>query len=219
MSDYIDADNGADLVLQEEVSEIEPNSEAYKAKKEEQKRERQARSREYTITKKQKTFSQKLKEAVFGEDVKNVPEHVFFNIIVPNVVKMFGDSVQGALSMTFRSLTGRRRDGRDDDSPYRNYDYNRQYRDERRRTATSANPDFSNFVFSTSDGVFDKIETFEDTLDHYEYLTVADVKSELGETPRSVDRKWGWKSVRDFDAEPDGDGWILVTPRAKYLGD
>lgn len=219
MSDYIDADNSADLVLEEPVSEIEPNSDAYKARKEEKKREKPTRRKDYTITKKQKTFSQKLKEAVFGEDVKNVPEHVFFNIIVPNVVKMFGDSVQGALSMTFRGLTGRRRNDHDDDSPYRNYDYSRQYRDERRRTSTSANPDFSNFVFSTSDGVFDKIETFESILDSYEYLTVADVKSELGETPRSVDRKWGWKSARDFDAEPDGDGWILTTPRAKYLGD
>ena len=219
MSDYIDADNSADLVLEEPVSEVEPNSEAYKAKKEEQQRKKHTRSTDYTITKKQKTFSQKLKEAVFGEDVKNVPEHVFFNIIVPNVVKMFGDSVQGALSMTFRSLTGRRRDGRDDDSPYRNYDYSRQYREERRRTSTSANPDFSNYVFSSSDGVFDKIDIFEGILDEYEYLTVSDVKSELGETPRGNDRKWGWKSVRDFDAEPDGDGWILVTPRAKYLGD
>ena len=59
MSDYIDADNSADLVLEESVSEVEPNSDAYKAKKEERERKKHTRSTDYTITKKQKTFSQK----------------------------------------------------------------------------------------------------------------------------------------------------------------
>ena len=89
-----DADNAMELELGEEAAEIEPNSDAYKEKKE-QKRKRHE-DVNYTITVRQKTFGQKLKEAVFGEDVKNVPEHVFFNIVVPNVMRMFGDSVQGA---------------------------------------------------------------------------------------------------------------------------
>lgn len=217
----IDGDNSMELELGDSSLDIEPNSQAYKDKKEQSERRKKERQKvDYTITKKQKTFSQKLKEAVFGEDVKNVPEHVFFNIIVPNVMRMFGDSIQGALSMTFRGLGGRRDRDRDrDDSPYRSYDYSRPYRDERRRTQSAANPDFSNFVFSSRDGVFDKIENLEDLLDTYDYVTVADVKSELGESPRAVDRKWGWKSVRDFDADPADGGYILVAPRAKYLGD
>lgn len=215
-----DADNPIELDIGAEAADITPNSDAYKAQRERDKaQKRHDREKgDYTITRKQKTFSQKLKEAIFGEDVKNVPEHVFFNIIVPNVVKMFGDSVQGALSMTFRSL-GRSRDRRDDDGPYRNYDYSRRYRDESRRVSTAANPDFSSFVFSSSEGVLDKIEVFNDILDEYDYLTVADVKTEIGDSPRPVDRKWGWKSTRDFEAEPDGEGWILVTPRAKHLED
>lgn len=211
----IDADNPAEIELGEDALKIEPNSDAYKEQKEQKKKHRERNETEYTITVKQKTFGQKLKEAVFGEDVKNVPEHVFFNIVVPNVMRMFGDSVQGALSMTFRGFNGRR-PSRDDDDVYR--DYNRASTRERARRATPASEtNFDDYIFSSRYGVEHVIDVLEDLLDEYNVITVADVCTQVGKTPRGVDNKWGWKSVREFEAIQVREGWILSVPRAKYL--
>lgn len=206
----IDADNTMEMELGEKASDIEPNSDAYKRNKADKKKP------EFTITVKQKTFGQKLKEAVFGEDVKNVPEHVFFNIVVPNVMRMFGDSIQGALSMTFRGIGGNRyRD--DDDSPYKSYGrmYDRNRERVRRQAASEA--DFDDCIFNNRAGVEYVISELEELLDHYDVVTVADVCTQLGRTPRAIDNKWGWKSVRDFDVVRVQNGYILATPKPKYL--
>lgn len=201
--------------------DIPPNSDVYKQKQAEKKREEESEEKAkpvYTITKREKTFGQKLKEAVFGEDVKNVPEHVFFNIIVPNVMRMFGDSVQGALNMTFRGLGGKSSSSyRDDGSPYRNYDRMYDRDRERRRAMPSGEIDFDDYIFSNPRGVEHVIDELNDILDRYNVITVADVCTQVGKSPRSIDNKWGWKSVRDFEAVPVRDGWILSVPRARYL--
>lgn len=213
----IDADNSIELDLSsdpQDTVDIEPNSDAYKSKKEEKKK-RSERTEEYTITVKQKTFSQKLKEAVFGEDVKNVPEHVFFNIVVPNVMRMFGDSVQGALSMTFRGFSGKRAN-RDDEEVYR--DYSRTSARNRRRASDPASEaNFDDYVFSSQYGVEHVIDVLEDLLDEYDVITVADVCTQVGKTPRGIDNRYGWKSTREFEPVQVREGWILSVPRAKYL--
>lgn len=207
-----DADNAIELELGEEAAEIEPNSDAYKEKKEKRKRHEDV---EYTITVRQKTFGQKLKEAVFGEDVKNVPEHVFFNIVVPNVMRMFGDSIQGALSMTFRGIGGKR-SNRDDDDIYR--DYSRTaVRNRRRNSDPASEINFDDYIFNSRYGVEHVIDVLEDLLDEYDVITVADVCTQVGKTPRGVDNRYGWKSTREFEVIQVREGWILSVPRAKYL--
>ena len=115
--------------------------------------------------------------------------------------------------MTFRGIGGSSR-SRDDDSPYR--DYSRASTRDRRRVSTS-DVDFDNYIFSSKAGVDHAIDVLEDLLDEYGVITVADVSTQVGRTPRGVDNRWGWKSVRDFDSIRTSDGWILSVPRPRYL--
>lgn len=212
MSEHLDMDDKLSVLGID--PDIPPNSDVYKQKMAEKAKDKKPVP-EYTITRKEKTFGQKLKEAVFGEDVKNVPEHVFFNIIVPNVMRMFGDTISGALNMTFRGLNGGKSNYRDDGSPYRNYD--RMYDRQRRSAAPSGDMNFEDYIFNNRYGVEHVIDELDDILDRYGVITAADVCTQIGKTPRSVDNKWGWRSTRDFEPVPVGEGWILSVPKARYL--
>ena len=209
----IDNDNQAEAEIQRPIEDIKPNSDAYNRGMEEKRKKRE--QIDYTVTVKKKTFGQKLKEAIFGEDVKNVPDYVFFKIIVPNVVRMFGDSISGALSMTFRDINRSRRSrDDDDDTPYR--EYNRISRDRERRRANAAEPDFSDYIISSKEAVEYIIDQLDDLTDDGYIITVRDVCSYVGKTPKAVDNKYGWKSTRDFEAVKTEGGWYLSVPRAKY---
>jgi len=226
VSEHIDADDKIEVAMNAPRSAYPPNSDGYKQKQAEEQASSEPEKTDvkprYTITKREKTFGEKLKEAVFGENVKNVPEHVFFNIIVPNVMRMFGDSINGALNMTFRGFgRGSSADARyrDDGSPYRDYD--RMYERDRNRSWRRATPtniaDFDDYIFNSDYGVKHAIDELNDLLDRYKEITVADVCQQIGKSPKSIDNKWGWRSTRDFEAVPVRDGWILSVPDPRYL--
>lgn len=227
MVDMFDGDDKLAMSLGIDRDALPPNSDAYKSRKAEEAddddmpRDREQPKKkekpEFSITKREKTFGEKLKEAVFGENVKNVPEHVFFNIIIPNVMRMFGDSITGALNMTFRNFGRSISRDRDDDSPYRRYDRDYDRRRSERRAPSGADIDFDDYIFSSREGVEYVIDRLNDLLDRYPEITVANVCDEVGRTPRSIDNKWGWRSVRDFEAARVDGGWVLSVPRPRYL--
>lgn len=157
------------------------------------------------VVKEKPSFSKKLKIAIFGEDVDNVPEFVFFEWFIPRIKAIFFFEL-------FEGIGSKRR------SYDRIYDETRGRNRDSRRTADQFT--FDDYLFESSRDVHWHIDRLASLLDndYCDVIKVADVCTEIGKPPRAIDHKWGWRSTRGFRAEMTDDGdYILVTPPARPL--
>ena len=158
---------------------------------------------------KKKTFGQKLRESLFG-DVENIPDYLFFDIFVPACKRLFFGYVADEAR---EKLGGRNYDRIFDELRGGS---SRRSSDNRRKSTFN----FDDCLFDDARDVRWHIRRLESILedDNCEYITVADVATELGRTPRPIENKWGWKSTRNFMVEVTSDGYyILNVPQPRSI--
>ena len=172
---------------------------------------------------KKKKFSQKLKEAMFGEEVGKggVTDFVFFKIFIPNAKRILSDMANTAINMALgldpktRTISASNTHTANA-SVYRDRNYSRPYSgDNRRREAISE----LEWDEATIREIYGQIS---DIIDRYYECSISDVYSIMGMNTRilSTDRNWGWTSMRGIEIVPVdrlGDRWILDMPPAEDL--
>ena len=178
--------------------------------------------RPVTAKPKKKRFGQKLKEAMFSEDIGNgsVTEYVFFKILIPSVKRVLSDMANTAINMALGLDPKTRTIGNthvSNASVYRDRNYSRpndgpSYN---RRSAISE----LEWDEDTAKDIFGQIE---DLIERYGECSIADVYSIMGQGDRirTTDRNWGWTSMRNAEIVPVNsarDSWIIDMPGARPL--
>lgn len=172
---------------------------------------------------KKKKFSQKLKEAMFSEDIGSgsVTEHVFFKIFIPSVKRVLSDMANSAINMALgldpKTRTIQSNSHAANASVYRDRNYNRGYSNEEfgRRSAVSE----LEWDEETAKDIFSQMS---DLIDQYGTCSIADAYSimGLGDRIRTTDRNWGWTNMRNADVvcvDRVDDRWIVDMPPAKDI--
>lgn len=171
---------------------------------------------------KKKRFGQKLKEAMFSEDIGNgsVTEYVFFKIMIPSIKRVLSDMANTAINMALGLDPKTRTVGNThtaNASLYRDRNYSR---------TESANYSIrrdavSEYEWSEADAR-DIMNQILDAIDRYEECTLANVYTIMGMSDkiRMADRNWGWTSPKDIDVvavDRLSDRWIVDLPPARPL--
>ena len=172
---------------------------------------------------KKKKFGQKMKEAMFSEDIGNgsVTEYVFFKILIPSVKRVLSDMANTAINMALgldpKTRTIQTNTHTANASLYRDRNYNRGYSqtEYNRRDAISD----LEWDEETAKDIFNQMS---DLIERYGNCSIADAYSimGMGDRIRTTDRNWGWISMRGADITPVDrleDRWIVDMPPARPL--
>ena len=178
---------------------------------------------------KKKRFSQKLKEAMFSEDIGNgsVTEYVFFKILVPSVKRVLSDMANTAINMALGLDPRTRTVGTGNThvanaSVYRDRNYSRPEPDVnyRRRDAVSE----YEWDEDTAWDIYRQIEYQIENYDHECSLANVYAIMNMGDKIRSTDRNWGWTSMNGINVvcvyhhtDPKLCRYIVDMPSAKPL--
>ena len=177
-----------------------------------------------------KTFGQKLKTALFSEDIGNgsVTDYLFFKMLIPALKRVVLDMGNTALAMALgmdpktRILNGGTTTHTANARVYqdRNYSYNRG----NTRDYTRSRDAISELQWDeeTARDIFTQIS---EVLEHYPTLNVAEVYSimNMSEYIRSTDKNWGWTSMNGINmlpvdpSDPRCDRFYIEMPPAKPL--
>ena len=151
---------------------------------------------------KKKKFGQKMKEAMFSEDIGNgsVTEYVFFKVAIPAVKRVLSEMANTAINMALgldpktRTVTATHTANA---SVYRDRNYSRSTGDGNYGTRREA---VSEFEWEEADAR-DIYTQCIDILDRYPSLSLAEVYSimNMPEKIRATDKHWGWTSSRSID--------------------
>lgn len=180
--------------------------------------------RPVTAKPKKKKFGQKLKEAMFSEDIGNgsVTEYVFFKILVPSVKRILADMANTAINMALgldpKTRTISANTHQANASNYRDRNYARSGGDipgYRRRTAVSE----LEWDEDTAKDIFNQMS---DLIDRYGTCSISDAYSimNMPQMIRTTDNNWGWTSMAHADVvpvDPLRERWIVDLPEARPL--
>lgn len=173
---------------------------------------------------KKKKFGQKLKEALFGEDVGNgnISEAIFFKYFIPWLKRGLSDMANTAINMALgldpktRTIGGGNTHTANA-SLYRDRNYSRRD-DAPSYTRRDAISEYE-WDEETARDIYTQIS---ELIDRYGECTLADAYSIMGQGDRirTTDRNWGWTSMRNADVVPVNamrDSWIVDMPSARPL--
>ena len=199
------------------AEQLVPNSHKYK---EEQKQKQEREKVEKVVTgkarRKKKSELSKVGDVFVSEDVKNVKDHVLFDVLVPAIKKALADVVTDGINMILFGDTGRgkSRSG----SSYIAYD--RRYDDSSYRRPQSRRPagyDFDDVILDTRGEADDVLDRMREILERYGIVRVADFYELVGFDSDYTDNKYGWTSLRTADVIRGRDGYVLKLPKASPI--
>ena len=172
---------------------------------------------------KKKKFGQKLKEAMFAEDIGNgsVTEYVFFKVMIPAVKQVLSNMANTAINMALgldpktKTISANTHTANASLYRDRNYSSGENYGYSRHRDAVS------DYTWTHADAT-DIYNQCVDILERYPSLTLSNVYSimNMPEKIQSTDSKWGWTDPRCVDLIPvdeAGDVWRVVFSKIRPL--
>lgn len=197
-----------------------PNSHKYK----EEQKQNQAAAADKQIQKvtkgpaKVKTNeARKLADIFISEDITNVKNYIFMDVIVPAVKKAIYDVVTNGIDMFLYGGNGKGKSNSTTSKvSYRNY-YERKdnggYRGSE-NTASRNALDYEDIVFDNRGEAEAAKQQMMDLIERYGMVTVGDLYEMANRTPPYTAQKYGWMDVRGAETQRVRDGYILKLPRA-----
>lgn len=163
-----------------------------------------------------KTFGEKLKEALFAEDLDNVGIWMIKDVMIPAFKKTVYDMFTGGLGM----MMGYRRPPDQPNGYYTSYSsyYSRpQSQPARLESGRYGQPSINptDVVIPSKDQADAILDQLYAILDDYHFVRVADFLELANVRGSYTDNNWGWSDLRGTRVEAVYDGYILTLPRAK----
>lgn len=167
-----------------------------------------------------KNDMRKLTNVFISEDVSNVKNYIFMDVIVPAVKKAIYDLVVGTLDM---SLYGGK--GRDSKRPiadkvsFTDYGSASRNRDDRSygRTRTTSGYSYDDIVVDTRGEAEAVLSRMDELMETYGIVRVADLYDLVGVTGQYTDNNYGWTNIRNAEVVRVRDGYKIKMPRALPL--
>lgn len=198
-----------------------PNSHKYK----EEQKQRQTTPEDKQIQKVTKSpakiktnEARKLADIFISEDITNVKNYIFMDVIVPAVKKAIYDVVTNGIDMFLYGGTGKGKSSGSSSSKvsYRNY-YERKdsggYRGSENNVSRNAF-DYDDIVFNNRGEAEAAKQQMMDLIDRYGIVTVGDLYEMANQTAPYTAQKYGWMDVRSAETQRTRDGYILKLPKA-----
>lgn len=198
------------------VGSLKPNSHKYK---EEQKAAKEQEKKEVTkvvsgnVKTKKKGAAGKMADVFISEDVSNVKNYIFMDVLVPAIKKAISDIVRDGIDMILYGESGRsKRNSSGSKVSYASY-YDGDRKASHTRSNNNARFDFEDIIFETRRDAEDVREQMEELIDHYGTVSVSDMYDMAGLTAPYTANKYGWINIRTAEPVRVRDGYILKLPR------
>lgn len=159
---------------------------------------------------KKKTLVQKFAEAFVPEDVSNVKEYIFEDLMIPAAKKLIDDIVSNGVSMLLWGGKGRSNSG----SKASRINYNSLHDNRGSSVArTRSRYDYDDVILDTRRDADDVLERMREIVREYGMVSVADLYDLVGITGNYTDNKYGWTDIRNAYVEHVRDGYLIRMPR------
>jgi hypothetical protein len=197
-----------------------PNSHKYK---EQQKETVSSEKRVQTVIKNPVKIKQnearKLADIFISEDIANVKNYIFMDVIVPAVKKAIYDVVTNGIDMFLYGGTGKGKSGSSGGKV--NY---RTYYDQKNNSSVSYRGsentsnrngfEYDDILFSTRLEAEAAKQQMQDIIGRYGIVTVSDLYEMVNENSPYTAQKYGWMDVSGAETIRVRDGYKLKLPRA-----
>lgn len=164
----------------------------------------------------------KFADIFISEDIANVKNYIFMDVLVPAIKKAVYDIVTNGIDMFLYGGSGRGKSG--SNSPkvsYRNYyDQKNNSSSNHHRGSENAKSnngfDYEDIVFSNRGDAELVKQQMRDVIARYGVVTIADMyeMADPNLTAPYTSHKYGWMDVSSAEAMRVRDGYILKLPRA-----
>lgn len=153
----------------------------------------------------------KLISVFVNEDIDDVKEYIFMEVIVPGIKDTLSQMITNGVDMILYGEVRRSRDSKS------RTNYGRYYsRDDRGSKSNSRKiSNYDDLVFDSRRDADDVLKNMNDLLDNYDVVTVADLYDLVGKTGNGfTDHKYGWTDIRNAQVIRVRDGYGLRLPKA-----
>ena len=198
-----------------------PNSHKYK---EEQKNaaseEKRVQKVVKTPVKTKKNEVRKLTDLFISEDVSNVKNYIFMDVLVPAIKKAIYDIVTNGIDMFLYGGTGKGKSSSSGSKvSYRNYyDQKNNASSSGYRGSENAKPrngfEYDDIIFDNRGEAEAVKQQLQATIGRYGVVTSADLYDMVDLTPPYTSQKYGWMDVSNTEVARVRDGYVLKLPRA-----
>lgn len=201
-----------------------PNSNKYK----EEQKQKQTASTDKQIQKVAKSATKtktnevrKLADIFISEDVTNVKNYIFMDVIVPAVKKAIYDVVTNGIDMFLYGGSGKGKSSSNSSKvSYRNYyerkDNGSSYRSSDNNTSRNA-LDYEDIVFATRGEAEAAKQQMIDVIERYGMVTVGDLYEMADLTPPYTSQSYCWTDLHTAETQRVRDGYILKLPKARPI--
>lgn len=201
-----------------DMTDYKPNSHASKAKQAELANEQKKVEKVVTgaVKVKKKNELSKFASIFISEDVKNVKNYVFMDVLVPAIKKAISDIVTDGIDMILYGGSGRsKKNSISSKVSYRSFydrrDDDRRSDEPRHRSTYS----YDDIILDDRGEAEDVIFRMNELIDKYKVVTVADLYDLIGVTGSYTDNKYGWTNLRNAEVvRVRGGGYMLRLPKA-----
>ena len=200
------------------MAEIQYPSNSHKSKQEQkQGGERKKMEKVTTGTVKTKNNElRKFRDVFIAEDAKTVKDHLWMDVLVPNVKKIIVDLIQDGISLLVYGTTGTRKNN----TPAGRVSYGSLYKTQNERRPqeglrTSYN--YADVTLESRADAEDVLDRLREAINEYGSASVADLYDLIGITGEFTDNKYGWVNLANADIQRVRDGYLLKLPKALPL--
>lgn len=204
-------------------TELKPNS--YRYKKEQAEAANDDKKTEVkkvvkgTVKTKKEPVSRKFAETFLSDDVSNVKNYIFMDVLIPAIKDAIVDMITNGVSMMFYGSTTPRRTNSSRSGGSR-IDYagmssrsNRPKRSVGQRERYS----YDDIIFDTRGDAQEVMDCMFDILEKYQMITIADYYELAGADSVYTDRNYGWYDLSTMAIMRDRDGYKIRLPKAVPL--
>ena len=165
---------------------------------------------------KKKSEARKFADVFISENVSNIKDYIFMDVLVPAIKKTIENIVVDGIDMLLYGEAGhtRRKSGS-------KVSYSKCYdrRDDRfaSESRRSSRFDYDEIKFETRGEAEAVLDEMEDIIDAYSVVTVSDLYDMADLTSPYTANRYGWSSLRSAEVIRTREGYFLKLPKPKPI--
>ncbi len=194
----------------------------YKSNSHRSKEEQREKITKKVVTGKAKTKKkneiQKFADVFISEDLSNVKNYIFMDVLVPAIKKAISDIVTEGIDMILYS--GSRRNPKKSSASkisYRSY-YDKNNHQDYTPVRIRSSFDYDDIIFNSRGDAEVVLNTMEDIIEQYGVVSVGDLY-DLADIPTTnyTINKYGWTNLKSASVLRVKDGYMIKLPKALSL--
>lgn len=169
-----------------------------------------------TAVQQKKTVGRKLADVFVGEDVGNVRQYLFNDVLIPAAKNTLSEMVSSGIDMLLFGQKQSRNTTRTGNRSVVNYssisESRRNHAPQSRSIRARTMQNFGDIRLSSRGEAEDVLSLLVDFISDYGMATVADLYDMVGITSEFTDNKYGWVNLSKAEVRITRDGYILDLP-------